>query len=432
MRRLRIGWMTPAVKAGAGSPSMGVYFTREILPRLAHRFDFTIFQDSFSDFDGLPACHYLRLIEKHRSDPFDIILYQVENRPLANFIRAAIGILPSVTLFHDFLLSVDGPAPYVSSPWAETIQRLNGRQLPWFSRSNKDLRKGPHAFREAGYSPVCIFSDQRSKAEYLAHVDNAVGEDGRASVPHSYYLPFPVSPFTLEASGATQELLAYCGTPNIENRGHKLLQAVGALRDMVSMVWLIDDRERSQAEELLREFDISNVRLVCGRSPSKWREIVASARIAFHPVFSAFGNGEAYLPISLMAGAPVIGIKYGAIDCFPDEVVLKIDAGYSEVESYKRAIVELLRVPRGEAAAAGKRYAEEFHNSDLVAFELSTIFMREADYVRSAMAHWEEMQSAARTELLRESLSLLPGAEEGGDLGAKSVVSQSLSGLIGG
>ena len=81
--------------------------------------------------------------------------------------------------------------PYCSSPWSETIERVNGKVIDWSARSKDDLRRGPHAFREAGYSPVCIFSDERSKAEYLANIDQAITPEGRASKSHSYYLPFP-------------------------------------------------------------------------------------------------------------------------------------------------------------------------------------------------------------------------------------------------
>ena len=104
-----------------------------------------------------------------------------------------------------------------------------------------------------------------------------------------------------------------------------------------------------------------------GRCPERWREITSSARIAVHSVFSAFGNGEVYLPISLMAGTPSIVVRYGAIDCLPDDVVLKIEAGSNEVNAYIAAISNLLKYPRELAGRAGREFSEEFHNSDVVA-----------------------------------------------------------------
>lgn len=427
MRRLRVAWVSPTAPSSVDSPSMGAYFTRQILPRLLHRFDITLFHDNFETWDGFPAFHYLRLIEMHQAKPFDVVFYQVENRALANFVRAAIGILPGVTLFHDFLLSVDGPAPYCSSPWADTIAKVRGTLATWQKRQNDDTRRGPQAFREAGYSPVCIFSDERSKAEYLGNISSAATEEGTASRKHSYYLPYPVTPFSLD-EGGSQEIV-YCGTPNIEHRAHKMLQAIAGMPN-VSLNWLIEERERPQADELLREFDAKNVTLVSGRSPEKWRQMVASARLALHPVFSAFGNGDAYLPISLMAGAPVIAIRYGAIDCLPDEVVCKIDAGYSEISAYKKAISALLALPRDEAGAAGRHFAEEFHNADLVASELAGIFMREANYLRASMQRWESVQADARAELMREVVSLLPQSA-GEDESTKKVITTALGSLVG-
>ena len=86
MPRLRIAWVSPTAAASVESPSMGAYFSREILPRLAHRFDIHLFHNSFDSWDGIPARHYLRLIEMHQTRPFDLVFYQVENRAAANFV----------------------------------------------------------------------------------------------------------------------------------------------------------------------------------------------------------------------------------------------------------------------------------------------------------------------------------------------------------
>ncbi len=401
--RLRIAWFSVLNGGSRESASLSAYVSGCLLPLLRERFEIELFHDSFAAYPGFPTRHFLEAAFRHREKPYDIFFYQLEDGRAANFIRIHLGLMPGAVLFHDLMLSSFGPEPILNSPWQETIRKFEDPDHPWPPRGAEFTQPGPLAYREAAYAAVPLCSNPASTADFKNNVALRLSAAGKQAGP--VYLPLPVPPeaFSAAPAGQGQGLsIGFCGTPRIEHRAHKLFEALSQLKSPWKLHWLLEPEERTQAEEMVREFELEHVVFHEGRSPQHWLRLLPSCNTAVHTLFSVFGQPGPYLQLSLAAGLPALVTRFASCDALPDNVVWKIEPGECEA----RQMLEVLRTaasggfrPERTAAAA---YAREMFDARMVAAELAQVFLRNADYLRHIGRRWDELVCSAERSLLQE------------------------------
>ncbi len=407
--KLRVAWFSSLNLDSSPGASVSAYVSDELLPLLREQFEIELFHSQTGSYLDFTTHHYLTALRRHREAPFDLFFYQLEDLKSSYFSRMHLGLYPGIVLFHDFLLTDDGPEPILNSSWSKMVQKFHDQGCPWPSRRLEYKKRGPHAFREAGLAALALFSHERHLAEYRSLIECTISDKSRAS-----FLPFPVN---INANsirpGGEVRVLGYCGTPRIEHRAHKAFQALAERAHGLRLVWLVADDEESQARELLREFEITNFELLRSRSPSRWAEVVSRCDVALHTLFSVYGQPGPYLPITLARGIPSLVTDFACADYMPDTVAFKIEPGASEARQIGLILDALMSGQVDFSARSVHEYAAGLHRREVVAAELAKVFTANASYLGDVMRRWEIMQDSGRRALVAEAPTLLPCSEVG-------------------
>lgn len=433
-RPLRIAWFSPlATAAHDAAASLSVYFSAQIVPRLAAHFTVDLYHDRFEPVPGSAAYHYLSAAERHERQPYDIFFYQIEDRAESDFVRGVCNVIPGVTLFHDLYLTRDRPAPMANSAWTAIRGKFHDRNLPWPARDAKFDVGGPLAEREATMALAMIATSVRNVGEYRRQITDPLVSAAR---PHesadqrSFFLPLPIpvraprvlaGPQAAPKSGPGPETAAtigFAGTPRIEHRAHKLFQALRDSARPWKLVWLIEDHERDAAQALLDEFGIDFATLVGGRSPQRWQALIDEIDIALHPMFSMYGDISVYLGASMMAGLPCVVTRFVQTDHIPEGLVFKIDPGFDEALQIREILRTLHDRTMNWDPQPVHDFAHELHDPAAVADQLGAIFRALAPGSRDFLAGWQGFQADARRSLLQELADIMPleGAAERRDV----------------
>lgn len=409
--RLRVAWFSVLNCGAEQGPSLSAYASDCLLPRLRERFTLELFHDSFERYRDFPTYHYLQAAERHAAQPYDIFCYQLEDSPAAAFMRIHLGLIPGVVWFHDLMLSNHGPEPILNSPWSETLKKFREPERPWPARGSEFQQEGPLAYREAGYAAVALFSNAAGHADYRNNVGERLALPDRA--PSSFHLPLPAQPMPLCETPPEERLLriAYCGSPRIEHRAHKLCAALAALAAPWRLEWLLDERERAQAEALAAEWGLEGITFHCGRSPQRWAALVGRCHAAVHTLFSVFGQPGPYLQISLTAGLPALVTRFASSELLPDNVVWKIEPGETEAAQMREVLEHLAAEPHAGETDRIRAYAQESYDARAVAGELAAVFEMNAGYLQALLERWEAMRREARRALLDEAREIALGAD---------------------
>lgn len=401
-KRLRIAWFSVLnTERSSAGESLSAYFTDCVLPFLQERFEIEVFHNSFEKYKGLPTFHYLQAAPRHAAYPYDIFFYQVEDKKENDFIRTHLGLIPGVVLFHDFVLSTDGPEPILNSPWQATLKKFQNLDLTWTDRGAQFLKEGQIAFREAGYTLVPLFSNSANCEQYKSLIRQRLAGD---ETPSPAYIPIPVTDFKESLSSMNTLQIAYCGTPFIKHRAHKLFPAIAKLDKPKKLHWLIAEDEVKRAEDLLNEFfgsawqDFATLHL--GRSPQRWRDIIKNCNVAAHPLFSVHGHPCPYLELSLAHNLPCLVTRFAYADTLPDALVYKIEAGVTEERQFFETLKHL------EETLGCKRdlstSARELFSASAVAQDLAFVFEKNAAYLKDISQRWIALQKNAGRALLEE------------------------------
>ena len=414
---MRVAWFSVLnTDKAKPSGSASAYFTDQVLPALSSQFEVELFHDSHSILAGYPTFHYLMAWRRHRLKPFDAFFYQIEDLEQANFSRIHAGLVPGVTLFHDFALAHDLPECLHNSPWKSVVDRfIKGSHVAWPTRNLDYPQEIPLAVREASMSLLPLFTSERNVIEYGRNVSSRLIASATAAVtqiPHAMCLPYPVdfeflascdNPDTL-ADSSSPLRIGFCGSPRIEHRAHKLLHALSQLECSYRLVWLIDENECGEARALAQEYRISDIEFVSQRSPYRWKQLVRSLDVAVHLLFSAFGQTGPYLQISMARGLPCIVTNFGAEQGLPESVVFKTTPGDREAVE----ILETLRfvskeLPLHQLANRTREFSREFFERSTVTREFESLFSVYARYLRNMLREWEQFEQSAVQSCVGES-----------------------------
>lgn len=414
--KLRLAWFSPLPHDEGGASCTSAYVSSLLLPFLAKHFALEVFCNNFSSFADYTTHHHLTAFQRHKDNPFDLFFYQLEDHISSRFVRMYLGCMPGAVLFHDFIFCDHGPEPMLNSSWRETVARFHDESHAWASREVRHQNAGALALREGGLSALALFSNERAHAEYKRSVEHSLIKPHNGDAM-SFFLPLPVpeSCFDIDRGGFSATL-GYCGLPRIEYRAHKFFSALKALKEPYKLIWLIEEGDRQACLELLREFGISSVELVAGRSAQKWQEILPRIDIAVHTLFSVYGSPGPYLAMSLASGAPCIVTNFGATEYLPESVVFKIEPGDTESLQLCQVLQRLLARGIAWEGDLQREYAREQHYLPGVAGQLVSVLKGRAGRLNSVMQRWKELERDARRELLRESRELFLKGEP--DLGA--------------
>ncbi len=424
---VRIAWFAPPESRYSHTASG--YLTKVLVPRLRQWFVVDLFTTEPQETKGdTESYHYLTAAAQHRRTPYDLFFYQMEDQRELGFSRIHLGCLPGIVYFHDLLLATDGPEPILNSPWRSTLRRFWDRDAPWPGRTDEHKQPRPHAFREGGYALVPIFSNAKDHNEFQRVVAAAVPERLGRDLP-SFCLPYPASLRSPSSAGADQvRRVGILGTPRIESRPHKVLDALSRIPD-TEIVWLIDEVERGAAQELLREFGLtSRAELVYPRAPERWAELLPTLGVGIHTLFSVYGQPGPYLHLSLAAGLPCIAMDFGAVPELPSSLVAKVEPGRSESYQIEALLREFLSRPSLPLRERIFEYAAEQFDPEKIAGEMAQIFRAVMPMVKPRLAAWESFERDAAQALALEGQGL-GGPQESWLNAWKDLISPTLRAL---
>ncbi len=412
LNKLRVAWFSPLNLDNAKilNGSTAAYFTDQILPIIKEDLTLDLYSDQSGQYLGSKVKNYLSCFDEHRKDPYDVIFYQYEDSKAANFVRLHLGLIPGVTLFHDLLIKEEMPPPLTFSVWPEVVELFNKKtkELP---NPYPQPDRGPFAYREVSLSPISLFSSQRLCSEARRLIQNGIGAHSNWSLPKMMPIALPAS---LSASlkslnesdqkcnQSGNKVIAFVGSPAIEYRSHKILEAISNLNN-ISLHWLVDTSEKEEAQNLLNEYNFKNAKLVTDRSPLNWSEVVSKADIALHTLFSVYGTPGPYLPISFSHGVPTIVTNFAEGEYLPQDLVFKITPGDKEAVNLRETISQILLLPDSDLALIKnslKTYAEENFNPEIIACELKRVFIESAPYLKEIWVRWNEMENSAESKIL--------------------------------
>lgn len=423
--RLRVAWFTDTGSSGA--ETLSAYCSKLLLPEFASYHEVEIFTDTTTrSFCGLQSNHYLTAYRLHKTKPFDIFLYQLEDSKACRFIRGHIGLIPGVTWLHDLFYNDLGPEAFHTSPWETSIAQYHDPTARFYDRSKAPHQLWPRAYRETALSPAVLFSSPWARSEYRRMVSARV--EGLSGEHPAEVLPVPVQVGSTSAGERGRELsIAVASTPAIEGRMHKILPALRSLKLPWNLTWMVAADEAWGAEELAREFGVSSsVHIVAGRSSDMWESIVSSSDVALHLHASVFGRLAPYVQISMSMGVPAIVSLAAQGEDFPKTAVFHVVPGTHEGEQVREIIQVIARLGRASCGRAGRDFTGEANNPATIARTLSSLVIEWAPHVAYAMDRWERLRRRGQRALLDEVRLLVDDDDQSGVSPFRRVLTEPL------
>ena len=415
--KLRIAWFSELNCQREPGPAVAAYWSDQLLPLLRQDFEIDLFHNSFAEYPGYPTYHYLTAFRRQAEKPYDLFFYQLEDRVSSDFVRIHLALQPGVVLFHDFLFTRFGPEQILNSPWERVVAKYRG-QGPWPERDCFNPPRGPQGFREAAFAELALFANPVQLGQFKGEVAARAFVDVPGLGAASIAAPVAVDPH-IPASSPQRMRVAYAGSPQIEDRAHKLLPALAELKDC-RLSWLLAEEERGRAVALLQEFGLTDVELILGRTPQRWYEVVRNTDISVHTSFSAFRHTGPYLPISLMAGRPTIVTNFGAATALPDGVVFKIEPGETECAQLADLFGRLSQMASFRAAGAIQEFARDQFDRKIVAAEIGFVFKQTAAAFAAEHRKWQAFLAEAGAAQFAERGALWKGDRSESGLAGES------------
>ena len=330
----RLAWFSPLNSRGAvPSSSVAAFYSDQVLGTLKEQFSIEAFTDSPGTYDEIPTFHHNQYAERAKIAPFSLIVHQIEDHPLAEFVlghaREASRETPTVAILHDYLF-----------------------------RSGKKL--------DLSDARALIFTSERNLDEY---------KRSESSPTPARLFPFPIEIRALKPK-PNKLTIGYTGSPHLPHRAHKILSALSELSLPYNLSWLINTEEQTEAARLITEFNIKSATLLPDRSPEKWQTLAPSCTLALHTLLSAHGDLTPYLELSLAAGVPAIVTNFSTAHSLPDTLVTKTRIGEHEVEDLVTAITKLGTQSEASLTAfqeSARGYLEERNERAFIANELANL-----------------------------------------------------------
>jgi hypothetical protein len=402
---MRIAWFSPYPSDNVAH-LRSVYATQVLIPALtAFGADIELFHahlgDSFCEtIHGVSAYHYLSAPKRHRTTPFDIFFYQLEDNSHTDFSRMFLGCSPGITWFHDFLLSYRPPDSLVTSTWNFHHTLRKGGALPSSQCFAPDTY--PFSLREMCSSSMALFSNEWALSEGMRRTSERIDR------PESSFVPLPIDDVPVTSVFSSEPLFAFLASATVAGRPHKFLPALARMQRSVVRghlsqgVWCIGAQERTRAEQLLREYSVENVTLITDVTFTEWKALSEKAWCTFIGGRSLYGSLNPYLGMSLAQGGVVALSDHTFGSYVPDEVVLKVPLGREEEGAFFSLFDEVAR-QKGlfQRSPLSRTYALEHFGVSRVAHELWTLFSRSKTHALQWSTEWHSILDSYRQDLLK-------------------------------
>jgi len=389
----RIAWFAPlSSESPEAAGSVSAYVTDQLLPQIRSDFEIDLFGSAPGESEHGNVFHFTDALEQHLSAPYDFFFYHIEDTPACDFVRLHLTFVPGMVMFHDVLFRDMRRSE-------DVIEAQQKAEVLWSEAQTSTLAHAlvePFVSLEARASLAAVFTSARNLGEYRRHTSSRVQLQEAGKRP-AYYLPCPVSPGLVQENDRVRSsgrpCVAYCGCAALEHRAHYLLSALSELDFEVHLLWLVGEHEYYEAQSLCREFEIADAEIRIGKTPESWKAVAETADAAVHTLFSAYGDPEPYLSLSLMAGLPSIVSDFSSTGALPEGVVYKISCGDKEIEEFKAAFCSCLHGARadeewGARSRAARSYAREMHSTPLVAAEMTQIIHSNAAELKEQTGRW--------------------------------------------
>lgn len=280
---------------------------------------------------------------------FDLVVFQIEDLPEAEEVSASLKATGGVAWFHDLL------------------------------RREKAM-SDPYRREEIAAASGVIVSTPR-------HFDELRRLGSGASLIRYPSMEPPASEGSANRATRSDRRIVMIGSPEIEHRAHIVLPA---LPENATLEWLVDEGEDQAAARLVeQEKPKGDVRIISGRSPERWAELVVGARAAVHLQVSVFGTLGPYPAISQAAYVPVLVSAFADGGEEPSagwHAVLPGAGELAAVERFLRRAIGGAGISGGGVGGAGlggsrsgdevrlgRAVAEELHAPETIAGELSDV-----------------------------------------------------------
>ncbi|MBX7144088.1 MAG: hypothetical protein K1X79_06530 [Oligoflexia bacterium] len=403
--KLRLAWFSPLNLGGQDSISVSAYASELLLPHLAQHFEIELFHNGFEQHQDFPTHHYVSAYAVDRANPFDLVFYQLEDARTSNFVRVHLGQMPGLVWFHDIIFTSFGPEPILNSPWQYALRKFNDPKLEWPERGEELEQFGPFGFRESAWAWRAIFSNPASHAEYRRSCGMRLSTNGMPEESVCLPLPIPDQP-TAERSAADVLRVGFCGSARIEQRAHKVLQALAELERPYKLYWLLEQAEREHAMNLAAEFEVTHIEFVVGRSPRAWQGLSKQIDVALHPLFSVYGQPDPYLALSMAAELPCMVTTFGAPDYLPTNAFLAIEPGQTESSQILDYLRQICAGQHRQTGLRAREYALQRCTASIVARDLVALLLDSASRYARFRAAWANFESQARLDVAKEALTL--------------------------
>ena len=428
---MRIAWVSNLPKgsdsgsageqSACSSDSLAAYTTSVLIPHLLKRDGYQIelfHRGEARTYCDLPVFPYQRLRERHAQHPYDICLYQIEDHPESQWARIACTLLPGITWFHDLYFASHGPEPILNSAWQVTKERFRDGITPWAERGGEFEQVAPIAAREATCCLLPLFSVERDALEYRRSIGSSLSTPFFSEKSPAYCMPIPVreSLFSLPEQKRDERSplqIALCSGARIEQRSHKVLQALRTIEDRlnVQVQWVVAPDEKGRAEALLEEYALREgaVTLRCDLSPDVWAQVIAKSDVALHLRFSVFGHVQPYVGMSLARGIPTVVTRFGASEELPANIVYQIEPGVDESSQLVDVLSAIASGTAPHKNADGRGYAHEIYHEQAIAAQLRQLLKLASESLeyKEAMAAWKTFEGSASEALLAEVSEIL-------------------------
>lgn len=428
-RKLRIAWFSRVARSTEPMVTFSQYCTDLLVPLMRDSLDIEIFCDLHpGEHCGVPRYHYLSAYQRHRTQPFDLFFYQLEDGPLGRSVRTQIGLMPGVTWVHDIMLTDPGAEGIHVSPWEHTIEKWLDPSRPFVNRKKPISPFQPEAYREVSLSPVVLFNTPWARQQFERLVTRRI-----EYVPGGHraeYLPPPVPLLERKRDFESDHKLRIvaAGVPYLHGRGHKFLPALAELQSEWSLTWVIPAGGRGDAERLSGEFGLTDrVELIEGNTPELWTSLVTKSDVALHLLSSKFGHLGPYLELSMAAGIPVIALKCGSGETLPDDAAFIVAPGAHESTQIREILSTLAQEGPERFGQRGRDVVRRENDPRHVAKCLEDIFRRSAPIMREVMTKWGTLYTQAGDALLNEVKELIDAPVGGMPASYDSIVAPLLS-----
>jgi hypothetical protein len=370
----------------------------------------SVFSDNVTDIvcdDGksYKVGHYLNAYQnKLVGEKFDIYFHQVEEGKKSHFLRSAIGIYPGITYFHDLYLTDLGPDPLTNSPWSWVANKVFSEKIgsnllieniDWPNYSDEFPRNGPFPQREVSLSIGTLSSSRRfcddiTRSEFAKNKLN-------------YFCPYPVTPYpstscpeslTTESKNDSLFKIALLGTPNIEDRIHKIFAAIRSLKTKTKVFWLVDKANLSTAKARAEEFGIT-VEFFHSVNPNCWFNLLSNCNAGIQLRFTSFGGLSPFIEYGLVTQKPLLVSDFGDSDYYNDNYLYKIPMGSFESNSVKYILENIIAGNKNINLIGAKDFVTNNNDKNYIFQNLLAAFENINNQSKSEINNFNSLKQAA-------------------------------------